>query len=72
MNFRRMNTVLALLITMGQVGNQNFQKKQLNNIILCNRAHGKWFGTYGVISRHAALLFVHTLITLKSRTHFSK
>ena len=62
MDFRRMNTVLAILITMGQVGYQNLQKKQTNNIILSFRAYGLWFGTY--VGRHTALLFVHQHLTL--------
>ncbi len=33
MNFHRMHTVLAILITMGQVGYQNLQKKQTSNDI---------------------------------------
>ncbi len=60
MSFRTKNTMLAILIIMGQIGYQNFQEKQTNSIFYAfvQTANGlELMGSF----RHAALLFVHTL-----------
>ena len=66
MNFRIMNTVLAILITMRQVGYHNFQKNRPTILFYAfvHTANGlEFIGSF----RHAALLFVHTLCELIKR-----
>ena len=62
--FKNEEIVLAVLITMGQVGYRNLQKKETNNIILCIRAYVHTTNGSELMEsfRNAALLFVHTLL----------